>query len=46
MTPMTRTEAVAYAQGWADEWNARDIDAVLTHFDEDVIFSSPAPAGS
>src|SRR5689334_10678206 len=38
---MTRTEAVAYARRWADEWNARDIDAVLTHFAEDVIFSSP-----
>ena len=38
---MTRSEAELYARGWIDDWNARDLDAVLAHFDEDVVFTSP-----
>jgi ketosteroid isomerase-like protein len=38
---MNRTEAVEYAERWIDNWNRRDVEAVLAHFDEDVTFSSP-----
>jgi len=38
---MNRTEAVEYAKRWIDDWNRRDVEAVLAHFDEDVTFSSP-----
>jgi ketosteroid isomerase-like protein len=38
---MNRIEAVEYARRWTEAWNRRDIDAVLEHFDEDVVFSSP-----
>jgi SnoaL-like polyketide cyclase. len=38
---MNRDEAVEYARRWADAWNRLDVEAVLEHFDEDVIFSSP-----
>lgn len=38
---MTRNEAMEYAERWTEAWNRFDIDAVLQHFEEDVIFSSP-----
>lgn len=38
---MTREEATAYARAWADDWNRRDVDAVLAHVEEDVVWSSP-----
>lgn len=37
MTPDPQT----FAADWADAWNARDIEAVLAHFDEGVVFTSP-----
>jgi ketosteroid isomerase-like protein len=38
---MTRDETVTFAQDWAAAWNARDVERVLAHFDEDVAFTSP-----
>lgn len=38
---MTRDEAAAFAEQWAQGWNARDIERVLDHFSEDVTFTSP-----
>jgi len=33
-----------FAWQWLDAWNAHDLDAVLIHFTDDVIFSSPMAA--
>ena len=30
-----------FARSWIDAWNAHDLDAVLSHFSDDVTFSSP-----
>lgn len=38
---MQGSNAIEFAQGWASAWNARDVEAVLAHFDEDVSFVSP-----
>lgn len=38
---MNRSDAVEYARRWAEAWNRRDVDAILAHFEEDVVFSSP-----
>jgi ketosteroid isomerase-like protein len=38
---VNREDAEAYARLWADDWNRRDLDAVLEHFADDVTFSSP-----
>jgi ketosteroid isomerase-like protein len=38
---MNRDEAVEYTRRWTDAWNRLDVEAVLEHFDDDVIFSSP-----
>ena len=38
---MNRAEALEYARRWAEAWNRRDLDSVLAHFEDDVVFSSP-----
>jgi ketosteroid isomerase-like protein len=38
---MTREQAQRYAEQWAADWNRRDLDAVLRHFEDDVVWSSP-----
>lgn len=30
-----------FAQRWVDSWNDHDVEAVLAHFHEDVVFTSP-----
>lgn len=38
---MTHDEAHTFAAEWAAAWNQRDIEAVLAHFDENLVFTSP-----
>jgi hypothetical protein len=38
---MNQVIAEAFAAQWAEAWNRRDIEAVLAHFHEDVVFVSP-----
>jgi hypothetical protein len=38
---MTREEATRYALRWIEAWNSRDIEAVLSTFEEHVEFTSP-----
>jgi len=38
---MSREEAVRYARQWADAWKRRDVEGVLEHFEDHVVFSSP-----
>jgi hypothetical protein len=33
-----------YADQWVRAWNAHDIEAVLDHFSDDVLFTSPVAA--
>jgi ketosteroid isomerase-like protein len=37
-------ESEGFAEDWAAAWNRRDVDAVLAHFHDDVVFSSPVAA--
>ena len=41
---MTIPEAEAFARAWCQAWNAHDVEAVLAHFHDDVVFSSPVAA--
>jgi uncharacterized protein (TIGR02246 family) len=34
----------AYVDEWIDAWNSRDVERVLAHFADDVVFSSPLAA--
>jgi hypothetical protein len=36
-----RFDPPAFASAWAAAWNRRDLDAVLSHFAEGVVFSTP-----
>lgn len=40
---MLRTQADfrAFAERWLSEWNRQDVEAVLEHFSDDVVFVSP-----
>jgi hypothetical protein len=31
----------SFAEAWVRAWNAHDVDAVLAHFHDDVLFTSP-----
>jgi hypothetical protein len=41
---MEQIEANEFVQGWLAAWNAHDVDAVLSHFADDVTFTSPIAA--
>lgn len=32
---------MAFARRWVEAWNDRDVEAVLGHFADDVVFTSP-----
>ena len=34
-------EAAEYAERWAAAWNHKDLEEILTHFADNVVFSSP-----
>jgi ketosteroid isomerase-like protein len=36
-----RTFAERFAKEWIEVWNAHDLDAILSHYAEDVVFRSP-----
>ena len=38
---MNHDEAAAFAEQWAKDWNDHDVEAVLRHFADDVVFTSP-----
>ena len=37
-------EPGVFAEDWVTAWNRHDVDAVLTHFHDDVVFTSPVAA--
>ncbi len=38
---MTKQDAEAFARAWVAAWNDRDLDAILRHYDERIVFRSP-----
>jgi hypothetical protein len=41
---VSTSEPAIFAEEWAAAWNRRDVDAVLAHFHDDVVFTSPVAA--
>ena len=39
---MEPKRAQAFAEQWVSDWNVHDIEALLAHFTDDVVFTSPA----
>jgi NAD(P)H-dependent FMN reductase/ketosteroid isomerase-like protein len=42
--PIDQQRAAEFAAEWERNWNAHDLDALLAHFAEDVVFTSPVAA--
>lgn len=38
---MNRTDAENFARDWVAAWNDHDIEAILNHYADDVVFHSP-----
>jgi ketosteroid isomerase-like protein len=38
---ITPTLAQQVAQTWLDDWNRHDLDAIMAHYADDIVFSSP-----
>ena len=38
---MDAQQAAGFAKGWIQAWNQRNLEAVLSHYTEDVEFQSP-----
>lgn len=38
---MDQIKAEEYGKSWIEAWNAHDIDALVEHYAEDVVFRSP-----
>jgi len=41
---LERETAERFAQAWVTSWNDHDVDGVLSHFSDDVVFTSPHAA--
>lgn len=41
---MTVPNPSEFSTIWLDAWNAHDVEAVLSHFHDDVVFTSPVAA--
>ena len=41
---MSIPDPLAFSAEWVAAWNARDVEAVLSHFHDDVVFTSPTAA--
>jgi ketosteroid isomerase-like protein len=37
-------DAVVFSRQWVQAWNSHDVEAVLEHFHDDVVFTSPVAA--
>jgi hypothetical protein len=44
LTGMPTPDPKSYADAWVRAWNAHDVEAVLDHFADDVVFTSPVAA--
>jgi ketosteroid isomerase-like protein len=42
--PTVTIDPVAFGAQWVTAWNAHDVESVLEHFHEDVVFTSPVAA--
>lgn len=38
---ISQEQAAAFGREWIDAWNRHDLDAILAHYDDAVVFRSP-----
>lgn len=39
--PLSQATADAFAAEWIAAWNAQDLDLILSHYADDIVFASP-----
>jgi predicted ester cyclase len=39
--PLQSSFAREFAQDWVDAWNSHDLERILTHYDDEVLLTSP-----
>lgn len=44
MVMLQRDEADRFAKAWVAAWNSHDLELILSHFSEDITFTSPIAA--
>ena len=42
--PVDHEEAKRFSESWVAAWNSHDLEAILAHFSDDVVFTSPVAA--
>jgi ketosteroid isomerase-like protein len=42
--PTVNLDAIAFSKQWVEAWNAHNVESVLEHFHQDVVFTSPVAA--
>ncbi len=38
---ISQEQAAAFGREWIDAWNRHDLDAILAHYDDSIVFRSP-----
>lgn len=41
---LTEPDAIKFAHDWIAAWNSHDLDAILSHYDANVVLTSPVAA--
>ena len=41
LLPLQPSFAREFAQDWVDAWNSHDLEQILTHYDDEVLLTSP-----
>jgi ketosteroid isomerase-like protein len=42
--PVDHDDAKRFSESWVAAWNSHDLDAILAHFSDDTVFTSPVAA--
>jgi hypothetical protein len=42
--PLESVEALEFASSWAQGWNSHDLNRIMSHYADDVVFTSPVAA--
>ncbi len=44
MAPLTQDKAHNFAHQWIQAWNSHDLDAIMSHYSDGVVLTSPVAA--
>jgi len=41
---LTQDKANSFAKHWIESWNSHDLDAIMSHYSDDIVLTSPVAA--